>query len=210
MKENPKKTKKTSKRISPKKQKFSLKEEYTKCWDYLKKTKKYIMFIIFFFILTALVGFFFKTPELISQEIFKLLEEILAKTSGMNQGELTSFIFFNNLQSSFMGMIFGFILGIFPLIGTITNGYLLGFVARMAVAKEGFVSLLSLLPHGIFELPAIFISLGMGLKFGTFLFKKQKQKTFEDYLWNSTRVFVFIVIPLLIIAAIIEASLIIK
>jgi stage II sporulation protein M len=67
---------------------------------------------------------------------------------------------------------------------------------------------LNLLPHGIFELPAIFISFGMGLKFGTFLFYKEKMKKFAEFFSNSLRVFVFVILPLLVIAAIIEGSLI--
>ena len=35
--------------------------------------------------------------------------------------------------------------------------------------------LFRLLPHGIFELPAIFISLGLGLRFGMFIFQKEKE-----------------------------------
>ena len=63
-------------------------------------------------------------------------------------------------------------------------------------------------PHGIFELPAVFISLGLGLKLGTFIFQRNKLKAFAEFFWNSLRVFLFIVLPLLIIAAIIEGSLI--
>jgi len=65
-----------------------------------------------------------------------------------------------------------------------------------------------LVPHGIFELPAIFISLGIGLKFGTFIFQKNKSESFRRYLWNSLQLFVLIIMPLLIAAAIIEGALI--
>jgi len=65
-----------------------------------------------------------------------------------------------------------------------------------------------ILPHGIFELPAVFIALGMGLKFGGFIFQKEKIKSLREYFWNSLRVFLFVVLPLLIIAGIIEGTLI--
>ena len=126
----------------------------------------------------------------------------------MSQIELIKFIFVNNIQSSFFGIIFGVFLGIFPVIGAIGNGYILGFVSLMAFEKEGIDVLLRLLPHGIFELPAVFISLGLGLKFGTFIFQKNKGELFKEYFWNSLRVFLFIVVPLLIIAAIIEGILV--
>ena len=104
-------------------------------------------------------------------------------------------------------MIFGVLLGIFPIIAAIANGYLLGFVASISVGNVGFLVLWRLLPHGIFELPAIFISLGLGLKFGTFIFQKRKLESFKEFFWSSLRVFLLIVIPLLVIAGIIEGSL---
>ena len=107
-----------------------------------------------------------------------------------------------------MAVIFGFFFGLIPIIATLANGYVVGFVTSIVVSSEGVLSLWRLFPHGIFELPAVFISLGMGVKFGTFIFQKKKAEAFREFFWNSLRVFVFIVIPLLIIGAIIEGSLI--
>ena len=100
------------------------------------------------------------------------------------------------------------VLGIYPVVATIANGFILGFVASMAVSSEGFFVLWRIFPHGIFELPAIFISFGLGLKIGTFIFQKKKFESFKKYFMNSLKVFLFIIIPLLIIAAIIEGGLI--
>jgi len=152
------------------KREFSLKEEYIKSWKYLGESKKFIFWIIGIFFLFTIIGFFIPPPEILSNTIMDLLKDLIQKTNGMNAFELILFIFSNNVQTSFSGMIFGFLFGIFPIITTLINGYLLGFVSAMSVSTEGFVSLLSLLPHGIFELPAVFISLGLGLKFGSFLF----------------------------------------
>ena len=105
-------------------------------------------------------------------------------------------------------MIFGIFLGIFPMVVAMLNGYILGFVALLSVSNEGIFVLWRLVPHGVFELPAVFISLGLGLKFGTFFFQKNKSESFRNYLWNSIKTFVFIVLPLLVIAAIIEGALI--
>jgi stage II sporulation protein M len=202
-----KKTKKSVKKNSLRNQ-FSLKEEYFKSWKFLKESKKSIFVIILIFFVLGIFGFFVPAPEIISKSIMDILEKIVEKTQGMNAFELIVFIFFNNLKTSFSGMIFGFLFGVFPVITALVNGYLVGFVSAKSVELEGFSSLLSLLPHGIFELPAVFISLGLGLKLGTFMFEKNKIWSFREFFWNSIRVFIFIVIPLLIIAAIIEGSLI--
>ena len=189
------------------KKEFNLKEEYKKSWNYLKDSKNFIYVIVAVFFIFVLIGFFVPAPDSLAKQILKFIEELLEKTQGMSQLELIRFIFFNNLQSSFYGMIFGVLLGIFPIIAAIANGYLLGFVASISVGNVGFLVLWRLLPHGIFELPAIFISLGLGLKFGTFIFQKRKLESFKEFFWSSLRVFLLIVIPLLVIAGIIEGSL---
>ncbi|MEI6731787.1 MAG: stage II sporulation protein M, partial [archaeon] len=65
-----------------------------------------------------------------------------------------------------------------------------------------------IVPHGIFELPAIFVSLGLGIKLGAFVFGPERKKEFVRRALASLKVFVYVVLPLLIIAAIIEGMLI--
>ena len=140
--------------------------------------------------------------------ILEYIKQILEQTKDMSMLQLISFIFLNNLQASFIGLIFGLFFGFFPVFFAVFNGYLLGVVASLTVSQEGFSSLLNLFPHGIFELPAVFISLGLGLNLGAFIFQKDKKEFFKKNVSNSIRVFFFVVIPLLLIAAIIEGSLI--
>jgi stage II sporulation protein M len=191
-----------------KKEEFSLKQEYKKSWEYLRKSKNYLWAITIIFLTMAIIGFLVPAPEFISEKIMQLIEEIINKTQGMSSLELVAFIIGNNVQTSFIGMVLGFIFGIFPIITTVINGYLLGFVGFISVNSSGWVSLLKLLPHGIFELPAVIIALGLGLKLGTFPFKKNPRKSLREFLENSTRVFLLIVLPLLLIAGIIEGVLI--
>lgn len=185
-----------------------IKEEYSKSWKYIKESKNFIYSAIVLFCMFVFIGFLFPAPTNIIEPLLNYLKELIAQTQGMNTTELISFIFFNNLQSSFFGIIFGVIFGIFPILVTIANGYILGFVGSLSVQAEGWMVLFRLLPHGIFELPAAFISFGLGIKFGTFMFKKNKLKSFNSFFVNSLRVFLLIVVPLLILAAIIEGMLI--
>lgn len=184
-------------------------ENYRLSWKYLRESKNFVYATIIGFVFFILLGILIPIPPVLEQRILDLIAEILERTSGMSQGQLISFIFFNNLQTSFFGMIFGFFLGIFSFLTIAINGYLLGFVSEKVVQAEGIFILWRLFPHGIFELPALFISMGLGLKLGTFIFHKKKFKTFREFLWNSLRVFFFVVAPLLIIAAIVEGSLIV-
>jgi len=227
------------------KKKFDLKNQYQQSWEYIKESRNFIYITLIIFLLFAFIGAFVPAPEFLEQQILKFIEELLRKTAEMSQGELMSFIFLNNLQSSFFGMIFGIALGIFSAITSVSNGYLLGFVSSRAAYEEGIFVLWRLFPHGIFELPALFISTGLGLKLGfpfiyryfkyywkrknifallagilflpfsiilTLILNENLRKyQFKDFLFkvnNSLRVFLFIILPFLLIAAIIEGCLI--
>jgi len=188
--------------------KFDLKKEYKDSWNYIRVSKNFIYSIIAIFFVFVLIGFFVPASAALMEAIMRIIQDLIEQTKGMSQLELIRFIFLNNLQSSFFGVIFGVAFGIFPVLTAVVNGYLLGFVGAVSVEAGGISVLWRILPHGIFELPAIFISLGLGLKLGSFIFQKEKVKSFREYFFNSLRVFFFIVVPLLIIAAIIEGILI--
>ena len=233
------------------KRKGFFRENYRESLDYIKDSRNFIYSIMAIFLSFSFIGFFVPAPSVLETKILEFIAELLRETGGLSQLELIKFIFFNNIQSSFIGMLFGIILGIFPVIAALANGYLLGFVAEKTAETGGIYILWRIFPHGIFELPALFISLGLGLKLGIialiffivkpiqFYWNKNKLISFSfilfylptliitlisnnklrnlmekllfnylDYLSKSIKVFFFIVIPSLIIAAVIEGSLI--
>lgn len=198
-----KKTKKNKQR------KPALQNSYMESFRYIKETKNFIYLTIGIFCLFVLAGFFLPVPLGLEQTITSFIERLLSETEGFSQSQMISYIFFNNFQSSFMGVALGTLFGVFPMISALANGYILGFVASRITEGNGPLILWRILPHGIFELPALFISLGMGARLGTFIFKKNKAETFRYNLLNSIKTFFLVVVPLLIIAAIIEGSLIV-
>ncbi|MCF7910237.1 stage II sporulation protein M [Candidatus Pacearchaeota archaeon] len=184
------------------------KQSYLESWKYIKNSRNFIYSGIGIFFLFSIIGFLVPVPEQISSQFLEMIKQLLEQTSGMSQGELIWFIFWNNLRSSFFGLFFGIFFGFFSLVFAVFNGYFLGFVASFAVSEQGFFSLWRILPHGIFELPAIFISLGLGLKLGSFVFERDKLISLRNFLFESLRVFLLIIFPLLVVAAIIEGTLI--
>ncbi len=190
------------------KNKNSIKEHYRKSWKFIGESQNFIYAAIIVFFTFFLVGFLLPVPESISEKIIEFLEKLLEETQDMSQSQLTQFIFLNNLKSSFFAMIFGVLLGIFPIFIMVINGYLVGIVSAMSVSVDGLLSLWKLFPHGIFELPAVFLAAGLGLKLGSFIFQKKKIKSLKEYSLNSLRVFVLVITPLLVIAALIEGALI--
>jgi stage II sporulation protein M len=182
-------------------------ENYRKSFNYLKESLNYIYVMIILFFIFALIGFFIPAPLVLHEKIMELIREILEQTKGMSLFELITFIFFNNLKVGILSVVLGILFGVVPIVFSISNGYLLGFVASITAKEEGILALWRILPHGIFELPAVFISLALGLKLGVWLFLDKKEK-FSSNVLNTVRIFVSIVVPLLIIAALIEGILI--
>ena len=175
---------------------------------FLKETKIFLIAIIILFLASAILGYIYQPPKLVEM-VLKIIEDLTLQTENYNFLEMFVFILQNNLKSSFFGIILGPLLGIMPVFSTALNGYVIGFVGKLSVENFGSISLLRLLPHGIFELPAVIISLSLGLRLFTQLLTAKKTKeTFLYNLENSLWTFLYIVFPLLLIAAIIETILI--
>jgi len=179
-------------------------ENYALSWKFLKESRWYVVFSVFVFALFFLIGFVF--PVFFRQEIIELLKGLAELFVGKGLLETIILIFLNNLQASFLAIVLGIVFGIFPLIILIVNGYILGFVSREAANVKGLSVLWRLIPHGIFELPAVMFSVGLGIKIGTSVLSKKRETKTEFR--EALRFFLFIVIPLLLIAAIIEGILI--
>ena len=180
---------------------------YLACWDFFCESRWYVVFALGVFALLFLVGFLF--PVFFREEIFAFIAELTAMLEEKGTLELIWMIFFNNLKAGFFAMVLGIGVGLFPLFAVVVNGYLLGFVAREAVNITGIGVLWQLAPHGIFELPAIIFSIGIGFKIGVSVFGGRGVGDRLRYNFREAmRFFVFVVIPLLVIAGIIEGILI--
>ena len=173
----------------------------------MKVRMKYVYGVIYLFFISALVAFVFPSNFIFFNEMIK---KLVGQIEGKGFVELIWFIFQNNISTSFLVLILGLGLGILPIFIALSNGAILGYVAALVSAENGLKSLLYILPHGIFELPAIFIALGLGIKLGFFVSAKKGKKAFEfkRRFLKSIKVFIGVVLPLLIIAAIIEGSFI--
>lgn len=187
--------------------KLKIKTQFKESFAYLKESKNYIYVAIFIFVFGALFGFIFQKNLTFINDIIK---ELMLKTIDLNPLELTFFILQNNLQSALLAVLLGVAFGIFPIFNALANGTVIGYVMALTYDVAGLSSWWRLLPHGIFELPAIFISLGLGIKLGFTIFteRSKRGKEFKKRFYQSLNAFLMIVIPLLIIAAIIEGILI--
>lgn len=183
---------------------------YKKCWDFIRANRNYFYTVILLFFAFIILGLFYQ-PESITNYLNELLKNLFEQAKNNNYFEMLVFIFKNNITTAFIALVFGLFFGVYPIFVVAMNGYVVGYVISLSYKAAGASSILLLLPHGIFEIPALFLSLGLGIKLGFSLVSglvSGKLKKFVFSLENSLRIFIYLILPLLIIAAIIETSLI--
>ena len=146
----------------------------------------------------------------------KLVEQFAQQVSdlGILQGNATLLaagLFANNLRVILIGIIYGLLPMVYlPALSLGINASMLGVFA--AYSMHNGISLwqyaLSILPHGIFELPALVISLAMGFYLchcTTLRLRKKTQGLVKSALGECMRVVAMHIIPLLFVAAVIES-----
>lgn len=189
-----------------------IKNQYRLATDYLFRELIIYFFLTVgtFVLLTIFSTYLFgQNPELTSS----LLSKVVDKFQGITEnGEISLIkLFINNLQASVLGVLVGLVPFLFlPLLGIFTNAAVLslglsGIATSLPMWK---VILLGILPHGIFELTGVFLCYAMGISICWNLTKKivgqRKHEYLRDLLQNCFRVTVLIVLPLLIVAALVE------
>lgn len=177
----------------------------------IKNSRNYIYFSFILFVVIGLIGFFY--PHIFTDKINEMIKNLVDQTKGLGPIGMISYIITNNIRSAFFAFLFGVLFGVVPMGILVVNGYVLGYVASKATNVGGISVLWRLFPHGIFEIPAIMISIGLGIRIGLFLFiykgkSKDMGEEYKKWFIDSIKSFVFVVIPLLVIAGIIEGSLI--
>lgn len=148
---------------------LSVRKQFGESLSYIRESRKEIFFVIALFLFSAIIGYFAR-DQLAFLNPF--LRDLAGWTIGLDIPHLVGFILQNNLKSAFISIVFGAFMGVMPLISTVSNGVVVGYVLGIASDAVGFTSWWRLAPHGIFELPAIFISFGIGLRLGFGAFKE--------------------------------------
>lgn len=117
-------------------------------------------------------------------------------------------LFGNNLRAMVLSTLYGFIPFLYlPALSMGVNAILLGMVAS-SVSGRWLLLAAGILPHGIFELPALCLSLAAGLclcqNINRYI-RKNEKGVMKPLLLNILRVTGLVVIPLLVVAAIMES-----
>lgn len=183
--------------------KHEIHELFAESFEFVKDKKKFIYVAMGLFFAGSFIGFM--QADALGEYFKELIKDIVLETEGLDFIEMFWFIFSNNLTSSFIAMTLGVFFGIFPLFNALFNGALLGYVYSEVSNVAGYGVIWRLLPHGIFELPAIFVSLGLGLYIGSAMFSPGRVKNVLLRVRETFKVFLTLVFSLLVIAALIES-----
>ncbi len=122
---------------------------------------------------------------------------------------LALFIFLNNAFKVLAVIVLGTLWGIVPALFLLINGYVIGILLNLSLHSQGWIhSFLAIAPHGWIELPAVLLGTSIGLMIGahtiTRLFGRQEIGLRQD-LGHGLKFFLSTIVPLLLIAAFIEA-----
>ena len=170
------------------------------------------------FLVLAILSFFETRllPDEILREIYATIQSVFAGANVLNSDGTLSFfgIFYHNLRAGVLITLSGFVPFLFlPVAGIVLNSVFLGsFLGIYSVfSNENMILMIAkyILPHGIFEIPALILQGAIGAKLCVVLckkiFRKAKNESFVYHVKGCLGSFVLYVIPLLIVAAFIEA-----
>jgi uncharacterized membrane protein SpoIIM required for sporulation/ABC-type transport system involved in multi-copper enzyme maturation permease subunit len=167
--------------------------------------------ISYMWVVTNVPAYIALTPERTAQ-FRTLIADNLTNLDTLEQQFPAPLVFYNNARATIVFLLLGLVsfgtLGLTAFIGNVALvGALLG-GAQVIGYSPLLVFVTGILPHGIFELTAIFLASAAMLKVGAQLVTPQPDKSLGETLLLSLadwcRIFVGVVLPLLAIAAVVE------
>jgi stage II sporulation protein M len=177
---------------------------------YFYKLFPYLKTSLIFFGIGVLIGLMTvsRFPALV-EHFEDSVANFIKTFRGMPKIQLAGAIFLNNASKTLLAILLGGFFGVIPGIFLLTNGVALGVVLSLSMQTRGLaLSLLSILPHGVLELPAVFLGTSIGLMIGNLATRKFFRKADLNLgaeLASGLRFFLSVIVPLLLVAALVEA-----
>ena len=151
-------------------------------------------------------------PEQAAQTLNTFMEQIEQSGVITDEGELSVFaLLMNNWRAMLLSAAYGFVPFLFlPAISLVSNGVLLGMLGALFMAQGTslLVYLAGILPHGVFEIPALVFSIACGIhlcrNMCDLVTGRPDRTPLPAVLEDLLRVLVMIVAPLTMAAAFME------
>ncbi|MCT4783483.1 MULTISPECIES: stage II sporulation protein M [Exiguobacterium] len=180
--------------------------------------RKDFLRLLVLFIVTSIASYFIFRSFVTSEQI----EDILKQIGDMFESRGLSFdtsafdtmvaLFVNNTRVALLAFLLGMIPLFIPYVFVVINAAIIGLVAMIVdFSGESVIKVITLgiLPHGITEISAILLGAAMGLSLNRHIWQKMQGKdtnvTLKALFFIGLKMFLFVVVPLLAISAVIEA-----
>lgn len=174
--------------------------------------KSYIIILALIFSAFFITGTVAPAP--FRQSGVEALQPIQDEYRVMEGGKLYFALLVRNVMVSIMIMVSGVLFGIVPVFSMASNGLLLGVVCRQEAEAVGIARVaMKVLPHGIFEIPALLLAASYGLWLGVTFVRRirgRESTPIRFHIEHAFRRYLVVVFPLLIVAAGIETTIILK
>ena len=139
--------------------------------------------------------------------VYEIFEEMVVAEVISDSAPVMAFqIFINNLQICMLVFLGGATFGLLTIFLLMVNGILIGILIEVMLRDMSAAALLvGLLPHGIFEIPAILVSTALGMIMARGLWEELAGNgNVLDAAKAAGKLFLLYVVPLILIAACIE------
>jgi len=168
-----------------------------------------IIISLLLFFATITVGWVgtMQNPQ-IGEDLMQLFEkEVAGQITGKDTPEIFIRLFINNLEACVLLFLGGASFGILTIFVLTLNGILIGSILEIVHQDHSIVFVAAaILPHGIFEIPAFILSASLGILLAQSLIAEWYHgRDAAGEAWGFARLFIMYVIPLVVIAAFVEA-----
>jgi len=174
--------------------------------------KPYMLVLSLVFAASFLAGTFVPSP--IRGQLTEMFQAMAGDYRELSGGMLFFNILAQNVMATVFVILFGLIAGIIPTFAVGSNGFGLGVLYRQAFEVSGYSrAALKVLPHGVFEIPALLIAASYGLWLGVMVVRRMRGKegtSLKTHIEHAFRRYFAVVFPLLVVAAAIETALILN
>ena len=169
--------------------------------------------LVIFFLCWAVSYFVFYSNQDLTAGLFNTISQMFQENGVYTESGGISFfaLLFNNIRASALMAILGIISFLFlPAIILGYNAVIIGIACAFSMAMGTGVSflVLALLPHGIFEIPALILSAALGIYLCKELVKKlvgrSRLASFSGVFLSMLRFYLCVILPLLVVAALVE------
>lgn len=186
----------------------------------LKRDWPHLLGITMVFLVMVILGYFLPDiwpdfAKTFSNTYIEYLMELVEKIRNTPLYHQIYIIWLNNFLVSILTIVMGIVpVPILPMIPLISNAVFMGLLQRISESKvNGLSFYAALLPHGIFEIPAFFIAVYLGIRLSLIPYKmiwhylktKEIRPFYKEYL-ADLRYYLILIFILLTVAAVIEMT----